>query len=188
MLPTIVALVIILAAIFLFGICQFVIRFALVSGIAKDRKKIATFKTLGMSGRQVKLAYVSAFLLSNIAGLVVAILASFVTSNLAFKFFWHLNGFTSVKHISLNIVVVLAITLLMLGLSMIIILFSLKETSSISPASAFQDGQSKSNQGKFNFDLTKNSLPLQIGIAFKDYVQKIGHYMTFTLVIGLFYF
>ncbi|WP_367300598.1 ABC transporter permease [Leuconostoc carnosum] len=188
MLPTIVALVIILAAIFLFGICQFVIRFALVSGIAKDRKKIATFKTLGMSGRQVKLAYVSAFLLSNMAGLFVAILASFWTSNVAFKFFWHLNGFTSVKHIPLNIVVVLAITLLMLGLSMIIILLSLKETGNISPASAFQDGQSKSKQGKFNFDLTKNSLPLQIRIAFKDYVQKIGHYMTFTLVIGLFVF
>ncbi len=188
MLPTIVALVIILSAIFLFGICQFVIRFALVSGIAKDRKKIATFKTLGMSGRQVKLAYVSAFLLSNMAGLVVAILASLVTSNLAFKFFWHLNGFTSVRHISLNIVVVLVITLLMLGLSMMIILLSLKETGNISPASAFQDGQSKSSQGKFNFNLIKNPLPLQIGVAFKDYIQKIGHYMTFTLVIGLFLF
>ncbi|MFR8086266.1 MAG: ABC transporter permease, partial [Leuconostoc gelidum] len=95
---------------------------------------------------------------------------------------------TSVRHISLNIVVVLAITLLMLGLSMMIILLSLKETGSISPASAFQDGQSKSNQGKFNFNLIKNPLPLQIGVAFKDYIQKIGHYMTFTLVIGLFLF
>lgn len=188
MLPTIVALVIILSAVFLFGICLFVMRFALLSGIDKDRQKIATFKTLGMTNRQVNLAYVMSYLCSNLVGLFVAVLVSFWTSNLAFKFFWQLNGLTSAQYVPINIAIVLIIALIMVGFSMAIIVLSLKPIGSISPAAAFQGSQSKAISNKSHLNLTQNKMPLQIGIAFKDYRQKIGHYMTFTLVIGLFVF
>lgn len=188
MLPTIVALVIILAAVFLFGICLFVMRFALLSGIDKDRQKIATFKTLGMTNRQVNLAYVMSYLGSNLVGLFGAVVASFWTSNLAFKFFWQLNGLTSAQHVPINIIIVSIITLIMVGFSTIIILLSLRPVGSISPAAAFQGSQSKVISSSGHLKLTKSKMPLQITLAFKDYRQKIGHYMTFTLVISLFVF
>lgn len=189
MLPTIVALVIILAATFLFGICLFVMHFALLSGIEKDRQKIATFKTLGITNQQVNLAYVSSYLGSNLVGLVVATLVSFWTSNLVFRFFWQLNGLTRAQHVSINIAVVLVIAMIMMGFSIAIILLSLKPIKSISPTAAFQGGQSKNApSSRGHLSLTKSSMPLQIVLAFKDYRQKIGHYMTFTLVISLFVF
>lgn len=188
MLPTIVALVIILAAVFLFGICLFVMRFALLSGIDKDRQKIATFKTLGMTNRQVNLAYVMSYLGSNLVGLFGAVLVSFWTSNLAFKFFWQLNGLTGVQHVPINIIIVSIITLIMVSFSTIIILLSLRPVGSISPAAAFQGSQSKVISSSGHLKLTKSKMPLQITLAFKDYRQKIGHYMTFTLVISLFVF
>lgn len=189
MLPTIVALVIILAATFLFGICLFVMRFALLSGIEKDRQKIATFKTLGITNQQVNLAYVLSYLGSNLVGLVVATLVSFWTSNLVFRFFWQLNGLTRAQHVSINIAVVLVIAMIMMGFSIAIILLSLKPIKSISPTAAFQGGQSKNApSSRGHLSLTKSSMPLQIVLAFKDYRQKIGHYMTFTLVISLFVF
>lgn len=188
MLPTIVALVIILAAVFLFGICLFVMRFALLSGIDKDRQKIATFKTLGMTNRQVNLAYVMSYLGSNLVGLFGAVLVSFWTSNLAFKFFWQLNGLTGVQHVPINIIIVSIITLIMVSFSTIIILLSLRPVGSISPAAAFQGSQSKVILSSGHLKLTKSKMPLQITLAFKDYRQKIGHYMTFTLVISLFVF
>lgn len=189
MLPTIVALVIILAATFLFGICLFVMRFALLSGIEKDRQKIATFKTLGITNQQVNLAYVLSYLGSNLVGLVVATLVSFWTSNLVFRFFWQLNGLTRAQHVSINIAVVLVIAMIMMGFSIAIILLSLKPIKSISPTAAFQGGQSKNApSSRGHLSLTKSSMPLQMVLAFKDYRQKIGHYMTFTLVISLFVF
>ncbi|WP_394456721.1 FtsX-like permease family protein [Leuconostoc suionicum] len=189
MLPTIVALVIILAATFLFGICLFVMRFALLSGIEKDRQKIATFKTLGITNQQVNLAYVLSYLGSNLVGLVVATLVSFWTSNLVFRFFWQLNGLTHAQHVSINIAVVLVIAMIMMGFSIAIILLSLKPIKSISPTAAFQGGQSKNTpSSRDHLSLTKSSMPLQMVLAFKDYRQKIGHYMTFTLVISLFVF
>jgi len=189
MLPTIVALVIILAATFLFGICLFVMRFALLSGIEKDRQKIATFKTLGITNQQVNLAYVLSYLGSNLVGLAVATLVSFWTSNLVFRFFWQLNGLTRAQHVSINIAVVLVIAMIMMGFSIAIILLSLKPIKSISPTAAFQGGQSKNApSSRGHLSLTKSSIPLQIVLAFKDYRQKIGHYMTFTLVISLFVF
>ncbi|WP_244307544.1 ABC transporter permease [Leuconostoc litchii] len=188
MLPTIVALVIILAATFLFGICLFVMRFALLSGIEKDRQKIATFKTLGITNQQVNLAYVLSYLGSNLVGLVAATLVSFWTSNLVFRFFWQLNGLTRAQHVSINIAIVLVISMIMMGFSIAIILLSLKPIKSISPTAAFHGGQSKSVPSRSHLSLTKSSMPLQIVLAFKDYRQKIGHYMTFTLVISLFVF
>lgn len=188
MLPTIVALVIILAAMFLFGICLFVMRFALLSGIEKDRQKIATFKTLGITNQQVNLAYVLSYLGSNLIGLVAATLVSFWTSNLVFRFFWQLNGLTRAQHVSINIAIVLVIAIIMMGFSIVIILLSLKPIKSISPTAAFQGGQSKNVPSRGHLSLTKNSMPLQMVLAFKDYRQKIGHYMTFTLVISLFVF
>lgn len=189
MLPTIVALVIILAATFLFGICLFVMHFALLSGIEKDRQKIATFKTLGITNQQVNLAYVLSYLGSNLVGLVVATLVSFWTSNLVFRFFWQLNGLTRAQHVSINIAVVLVIAMIMMGFSIAIILLSLKPIKSISPTAAFQGSQSKNApSSRGHLSLTKSSMPLQIVLAFKDYRQKIGHYMTFTLVISLFVF
>ncbi|MGO0154337.1 FtsX-like permease family protein [Leuconostoc mesenteroides] len=189
MLPTIVALVIILAAMFLFGICLFVMRFALLSGIEKDRQKIATFKTLGITNQQVNLAYVLSYLGSNLVGLAVATLVSFWTSNLVFRFFWQLNGLTHAQHVSINIAIVLVIAMIMMGFSIVIILLSLKPIKSISPTAAFQGGQSKNTpSSRGHLSLTKSSMPLQMVLAFKDYRQKIGHYMTFTLVISLFVF
>ncbi|QEA58236.1 FtsX-like permease family protein [Leuconostoc koreense] len=189
MLPTIVALVIILVAMFLFGICLFVMRFALLSGIEKDRQKIATFKTLGVTNQQVNLAYILSYLGSNLVGLVVATLVSFWTSNLVFRFFWQLNGLTHAQHVSINIAVVLVIAMIMMGFSIAIILLSLKPIKSISPTAAFQGGQSKNApSSRGHLSLTKSSMPLQIVLAFKDYRQKVGHYMTFTLVISLFVF
>lgn len=189
MLPTIVALVIILAAMFLFGICLFVMRFALLSGIEKDRQKIATFKTLGITNQQVNLAYVLSYLGSNLVGLAVATLVSFWTSNLVFRFFWQLNGLTHAQHVSINIAVVLVITTIMMGFSIAIILLSLKPIKSISPTAAFQGGQNKNApSSRGHLSLTKSSMPLQIVLAFKDYRQKIGHYIAFTLVISLFVF
>lgn len=188
MLPTIVALVIILAAVFLFGICLFVMRFALLSGIDKDRQKIATFKTLGMTNRQVNFAYAMSYLCCNLVGLFLGVLVSFWTSNFAFKFFWQLNGLTSAQHVPIDIGIVLIIAMIMIVFSMATILLSLKPIGSISPVAAFQGSQSEAISNKSHFDLTKNKMPLQIIIAFKDYRQKMGHYMTFTLVIGLFVF
>ncbi|HKM34569.1 MAG TPA: ABC transporter permease [Lachnospiraceae bacterium] len=173
-----------LAAIIIFVVSLVIIKFIIMSNLANEYKEIGTYKALGFTNRQIIGFYTKSFIFAGGIGILTGAAISFpIAQYLCGMVLQNLGTF---KLSALSVILAGASALLLIGMLIAGVLFSLKKICRITPVEAFSVG-SPSSKKKVGHSLIKNAYS-SFSVAINDIAWKRGASMVTVIVLTVSFY
>lgn len=165
------ALMMVMFAVVVGGVCLLVVRFRISNTIEEDMTKIGSLKAVGYTGRQVIFSFVLQFSLIAFAGALTGVALSYCSVPLLSDFFarqsgiaWE-QGFDAALSTAAAGFILLAVC--------IVTFFTSKKINSYLPIDALREGVGKQSFKKNKFPLEKTRGRLSVILALKSLFQNL---------------
>lgn len=171
------------AALLVFGVSVFIIRFIIWNNILKEYKSIGIYKALGFSKKQIFKFYILGYSLIVFIGSILGALSSIPVLNYTGASFLKYIG--DFKGVDINFKIILLTAILFSLIVIMNLYFVIKRTDKISPVKAITTGITSSRKKLKKSFIKNSSSPLVLAINDIFKYKKTAVYMTISLVFAL---